>query len=82
MNSNDINLIEGRQDINVLIEDLTDEFYETGTHQIKQWLVSNISDTSESAIKDIDKNTLLERFLETSIELMGMTFRHKNGPRV
>ena len=82
MNSNDINLIEGRQDINVLIEDLTDEFYETGTHQIKQWLVSNISDTSESAIKDIDKNTLLERFLETSIELMGMTFRHKNGHRV
>ena len=82
MSSNVINLIDRRQDINVLIEDLTDEFYETGTNQIKQWLVSNISDTSERVIRDMDTNTLLDLFLETSIELMGMTLRHKNGPRV
>ena len=68
-------------DINILIEDFTDEFYETGTEQIKEWLVSNISDKSEQVIRDMDTDTLLDLFLETSIELMGMTLRHKNGQR-
>jgi len=70
MSLNVINLIDRRQDINVLIEDLTDEFYETGTNQIKQWLVSNISNTSEKVIRDMDTNTMLDLFLETSIALM------------
>ena len=68
-------------DINILIEDFTDEFYETGTEQIKEWLVSNISNKSEKVIRDMDTDTLLVLFLETSIELMGMTLRHKNGRR-
>ena len=68
-------------DINILIEDFTDEFYETGTEQIKEWLVSLISDKSEQVIRDMDTDTLLDLFLETSIELMGMTLRHKNGRR-
>ena len=68
-------------DINILIEDFTDEFYETGTEQIKEWLVSNISDKNEQVIRDMDTDTLLDLFLETSIELMGITLRHKNGRR-
>ena len=82
MSSNVINFMEKKYpDINILIEDFTDEFYETGTEQIKEWLVSNLSDKSEQVIRDMDTDTLLELFLETSIELMGMTLRHKNGRR-
>ena len=68
-------------DINILIEDFTDEFYETGTERIKEWLVSNISNKSEKVIRNMDTDTLLDLFLETSIELMGMTLRHRNGRR-
>ena len=82
MSSNVIDFMERKyQDINILIEDFTDEFYETGTEQIKEWLVSNISNKSEQVIRDMDTDTLLDLFLETSIELMGMTLRHKNGRR-
>ena len=82
MSSNVINFMEKKYpDINILIEDFTDEFYETGTEQIKEWLVSNISNKSEQVIRDMDTDTLLDLFLETSIELMGMTLRHKNGRR-
>lgn len=82
MSSNVINFMDRKYpDINILIEDFTDEFYETGTEQIKEWLVSNISNKSERVIRDMDTDTLLDLFLETSIELMGMTLRHKNGRR-
>ena len=82
MSSNVINFMDRKYpDINILIEDFTDEFYETGTEQIKDWLVSNISNKSEKVIRDMDTDTLLVLFLETSIELMGMTLRHKNGRR-
>jgi len=82
MSSNVIDFMERKYpDINILIEDFTDEFYETGTEQIKEWLVSNISNKSEQVIRDMDTDTLLDVFLETSIELMGMTLRHKNGRR-
>ena len=82
MSSNVINFMDRKYpDINILIEDFTDEFYESGTEQIKEWLVSNISDKSEQVIRDMDTDTLLNLFLETSIELMGMTLRHKNGRR-
>ena len=82
MSSNVINFMDRKYpDINILIEDFTDEFYETGTEQIKEWLVSNISNKSEQVIRDMDTDTLLDLFLETSIELMGMTLRHMNGRR-
>jgi len=82
MSSNVIDFMERKYpDINILIEDFTDEFYETGTEQIKEWLVSNISNKSEQVIRDMDTDTLPDLFLETSIELMGMTLRHKNGRR-
>ena len=80
MSSDVINIMVRGQDINDLVEDLTDEFYETGTKQIKQWLVSNISNTSERVIRDMDTETLLDLFLDSSMELMGITLRHKNGP--
>jgi hypothetical protein len=82
MSSNVINFMEKKYlDINILIEDFTDEFYETGTERIKEWLVSNISNKSEKVIRNMDTDTLLDLFLETSIELMGMTLRHRNGRR-
>tara|TARA_B110000977_G_C10883345_1_gene418429 strand:+ start:278 stop:529 length:252 start_codon:yes stop_codon:yes gene_type:complete len=82
MSSNVINFMENKYpEINILIEDFTDEFYETGTERIKEWLVSNISNKGENVIRDMDTDTLLDLFLETSIELMGMTLRHKNGRR-
>mgnify|MGYP001221785232 CR=1 FL=1 len=82
MSSNVINFMDRKYpDINILIEDFTDEFYETGTEQIKEWLVSNISNKSEKVIRDMDTDTLLDLFLKTSVELMGMTLRHKNGRR-
>ena len=82
MSSNVIDFMERKYpDINILIEDFTDEFYETGTEQIKEWLVSNISNKSEKVIRNMDTDTLLDLFLETSIELMGMTLRHRNGRR-
>lgn len=31
----------------ILIEDLTDEFYESGTHQVKHWLISNLDHSNE-----------------------------------
>ena len=80
MSSDVINIMVRRQDINELIENLTDEFYETETKQIKQWLVSNISNTSERVIRDMDTETLLDLFLDSSMELMDITLRHKNGP--
>ena len=82
MSSNVINFMEKKYlDINILIEDFTDEFSETGTERIKEWLVSNISNKSEKVIRNMDTDTLLDLFLETSIELMGMTLRHRNGRR-
>lgn len=80
MSSDVINIMVIGQDINELVEDLTDEFYETGIKQIKQWLVSNISNTSERVIRDMDTETLLDLFLDSSMELMGIALRHKNGP--
>ncbi|MEL0238799.1 MAG: hypothetical protein VW946_04980 [Gammaproteobacteria bacterium] len=67
--------------MNLLIEDLTDEFYESGTDEIKRWLIVNISDKSKTNINNMDHDDLLDLFLETSFEMLGMTFKHKNGRR-
>ena len=80
MSSDIINPMIRGQEINELVEDLTDEFYDTGAKQIKQWLVFNISNTSERVIRDMDTETLLDLFLNTSMELMHITLKHKNGP--
>jgi hypothetical protein len=40
VSSNVINFMDRKYpDTNILIEGFTDEFYETGTEQIKEWLV-------------------------------------------
>ena len=41
MSSNVISFMEHKWNADFLIEDLTDEFYETGTDQIKYWLTIN-----------------------------------------
>lgn len=81
MSSNVINFMEHKWNVNLLIEDLTDEFYESGTDEIKRWLIMNISDKSKTNINNMDHDDLLDLFLETSFEMLGMTFKHKNGRR-
>ena len=63
----------------LLIEDLTDEFYESGTDEIKRWLIMNISDKSKTNINNMDHDDLLNLFLETSFEML--YDKHKNGRR-
>ena len=49
--------------------------------EIKRWLIMNISDKSKTNINNMDHDDLLNLFLETSFEMLGMTFKHKNGRR-
>ena len=81
MSSNVINFMEHKLNVYLLVEDLTDEFYESGTDEIKRWLIVNISDKSKTNINNMDHDGLLDLFLETSFEMLGMTFKHKNGRR-
>jgi len=73
--------MEHKLNVYLLVEDLTDEFYESGTDEIKRWLIVNISDKSKTNINNMDHDGLLDLFLETSFEMLGMTFKHKNGRR-
>ena len=41
----------------------------------------NISDKSKTNINNMNHDDLLNLFLETSFEMVGMTFKHKNGRR-
>ena len=56
----------------ILIEDLTDEFYESGTHQVKHWLVSNSDHTglSEQQINQLTIKQLKDVFINTSLSLV------------
>ena len=67
----------------ILIEDLTDEFYESGTHQVKHWLVSNSDQTglSEQQINQLTIKQLKDVFINTSVEMIGLTVQHTNGRR-
>lgn len=67
----------------ILIEDLTNEFYESGTHQVKHWLVSNSDHTglSEQQINQLTIKQLKDVFINTSLEMIGLTVQHTNGRR-
>ena len=67
----------------ILIEDLTDEFYESGTHQVKHWLVSNSDHTglSEQQINQLTIKQLKYVFINTPLEMIGLTVQHTKGRR-
>lgn len=56
----------------LLIEDLIDEFYECGTHQIKHWLISNSDLTGHTSeqINQLSINKLKDLFINTSLEMI------------
>lgn len=56
----------------LLIEDLIDEFYECGTHQIKHWLISNLDQTGHTSeqINQLSINKLKDLFINTSLEMI------------
>lgn len=58
----------------LLIEDLTDEFYECGTHQVKHWLISNLDQTGHTSeqINQLSINQLKDVFISTSLEIFGL----------
>ena len=59
----------------ILIEDLTDEFYESGTHQVKNWLISNLDQTGHTSehINQLSINQLKDLFINTSLQMIGLT---------
>ncbi len=72
--SNVISINEKRWNVNWIIEDLEDEFYENGTKRIMGWLIDNIEevDMSEDEIKELSVNQLKTLFINTSLKMMGI----------
>ena len=81
MSSNIISFMEHKWNADLLIEDLTDEFYETGTDQIKYWLTINKEEVNltEKEINGLSLSQLKEVFINTSLGMVGMTFHYKDG---
>lgn len=72
--SNVISINEKRWNVNWIIEDLEDEFYQNGTKRIIGWLIDNIEevDMSEDEIKELSVNQLKTLFINTSLKMMGI----------
>lgn len=72
--SNVISINEKRWNLNWIIEDLEDEFYQNGTKRIIGWLIDNIEevDMSEDEIKELSVNQLKTLFINTSLKMMGI----------
>lgn len=81
--SNLVQLNDYRWDVNWVIEDLMDEFYETGTDKIKEWLIQNKEDVglSVNEIKDLNLEDLKLCYVNTSLKMLGMSIIHKNNFR-
>jgi hypothetical protein len=72
--NNVISLNEKRWNVNWIIEDLEDEFYENGTKVIINWLIVNREEVglSEDEIKELSINELKTLFINTSLKMMGI----------
>lgn len=72
--NNVISINEKRWNLNWIIEDLEDEFYQNGTKQIIKWLILNIDelDLNEEQIKELSVNELKTLFINTSLKMMGI----------
>ena len=81
--NNLVQLNDYRWDVNWVIEDLMDEFYETGTDKIKEWLIQNKEDVglSVNEIKDLNLEDLKLCYVNTSLKMLGMSIIHKNNFR-
>ena len=66
-----------------IISDLIDEFFETGTDGIIQWLIQNKEDVglTEKEIKNLDIEELKLTYVNTSLKMLGMSIVHKNNFR-
>jgi hypothetical protein len=65
----------------ILIENLTDEFYECGTQQVKDWLIDNLDHIglSKQQVNQLSIKQLKNVFLNTSLEMIGLTVKHTNS---
>lgn len=81
--SNLVQLNDYRWDVNWVIEDLMDEFFETGTDKIKEWLIQNKEDVglSVNEIKNLNVEDLKLCYVNTSLKMLGMSIIHKNNFR-
>ena len=81
--SNLVQLNDYRWDVDWVIEDLMDEFFETGTDKIKEWLIQNKEDVglSVNEIKDLNLEDLKLCYVNTSLKMLGMSIIHKNNFR-
>ena len=81
--SNLVQLNDYRWDVDWVIEDLMDEFFETGTDKIKEWLIQNKEDVglSVNEIKNLNVEDLKLCYVNTSLKMLGMSIIHKNNFR-
>ena len=81
--SNLVNLNDYRWNVDWIISDLVDEFFETGTDEITKWLIQNKEEVglSEKEIKELDVEDLKLTFVNTSLKMLGMSIVHKNNFR-
>lgn len=73
MSSKVINFMDRKSpDINILIEDFTDEFYECETLQVKHWLITNSDHTglSSEQINQLSINQLKYLFIDASLSML------------
>ena len=67
--NNLVHLNDYRWNVDWIISDLVDEFFETGTDEITKWLIQNKEDVglSEKEIKELDVEDLKLTFVNTSL---------------
>ena len=72
-----------RWNVDCIISYLIDEFFETGTDGIIQWLIQNKEDVglTEKEIKNLDIEELKLTYVNTSLKMLGMSIVHKNNFR-
>ena len=81
--SNLVFLNDYRWNVDWIVQDLMDEFFETGTDEIIKWLIINKEDVglTEKEIKNLDLEDLKLTYVNTSLKMLGMSIIHKNNFR-
>ena len=81
--SNLVQLNDYRRNVDWIVQDLMDEFFETGTDEIIKWLIINKEDVglTEKEIKNLDLEDLKLTYVNTSLKMLGMSIIHKNNFR-
>jgi len=81
--SNLVQLNDYRWNVDWIVQDLMDEFFETGTDEIIKWSIINKEDVglTEKEIKNLDLEDLKLTYVNTSLKMLGMSIIHKNNFR-